>query len=109
MVENDYPKPGYQSVYPIDSEMVCVCVAYTVSYTYNDKRPQCLTANGKALTRACLVDYATNKVLDNFTSTPVVLGLAPGTSSKRRCGFAATAVRVEWLMWTGLGALLWLW
>ncbi|KAF8462662.1 hypothetical protein DFH94DRAFT_831793 [Russula ochroleuca] len=77
MVENDYPvpsylsdvfskpdgwietpeadpdsKPGYQSVYAIDCEM-------------------CITADGKALTRVCVIDYATNKVAyDQFVKPP---------------------------------------
>jgi RNA exonuclease 1 len=77
MVENDYPvpsylsdvfskpegwietpkanadsKPGSQSVYAIDCEM-------------------CLTADGKALTRVCIVDYATNRAVYNqFVKPP---------------------------------------
>ncbi|KAH9988749.1 hypothetical protein BJV77DRAFT_1145224 [Russula vinacea] len=77
MVENDYPvpsylsdvfsmpdgwietpeadadsKPGYQSVYAIDCEM-------------------CITADGKALTRVCVIDYATDKVAyDQFVKPP---------------------------------------
>ncbi|KAI9508061.1 hypothetical protein F5148DRAFT_1284472 [Russula earlei] len=81
MVENDYPVPSYladvfkmpdgwietpqattdaepaaQSVYAIDCEMA---------------RAFCLTTDGKALTRVCVIDFATSKVLyDQLVKPP---------------------------------------
>jgi RNA exonuclease 1 len=95
MVENDYPVPSYladvfkapegwietpeapidnksepESVYAIDCEMVR---AFTIlmSYTDEEKRLQCQTTDGKALTRICVIDYGTGKVVyDQLVKPP---------------------------------------
>jgi RNA exonuclease 1 len=96
MVENDYPvpsylsdvfskpdgwietpeadpdsKPGYQSVYAIDCEMVRALRCIRSIVLTKSKCLQCITADGKALTRVCVIDYATNKVAyDQFVKPP---------------------------------------
>ena len=96
MVENDYPvpsylsdvfskpdgwietpeadadsKPGYQSVYAIDCEMARALHCIRDIVLTKPKRYQCITADGKALTRVCVIDYATDKVAyDQFVKPP---------------------------------------
>jgi len=97
MVENDYPVPSYladvfkapdgwietpeaptdtksepESVYAIDCEMVRAFTMLTQYRILTKKnRPQCQTTDGKALTRICIIDYGTGKVVyDQFVKPP---------------------------------------
>ena len=96
MVENDYPVPSYLAdvfskpdgwietpeadpdarpgallVYAIDCEMAraLCCLSYHV--LTSTKCFQCLTTDGKALTRVCIIEYSTSKVVyDELVKPP---------------------------------------
>ena len=108
MVENDYPVPSYlaevfskpdgwvetpkadpdavampgaHSVYAIDCEMVRA-LSCVLRIVYLQRQClQCLTEDGKALTRVCIIDFVTNKVVkDQLVKPP-----SPITDYLTRC------------------------